>query len=285
MAYAVMIAGIAGAALGLIGVYGALVDFIGVPIQGGMMAGAGLILSIVAVELIRENWKIGGLSTVVAVVVFIATKDLIWALIASVAAGVVLGRWVPSTPVVANPEIERVRLVPRSWQDAKTFLRNPNVIRAALALLALRAGTSIAYPSITAGFAGVTPNFDHQNIIIGASGFASALFGGAPLEAIVSPTGAAPHPIGAGALFMALMGGICLLGLLPRMGRWVPVQSVCGILVVIGGLIVIPDNLPLLLDDPVPGSITMAVTAATTDPFIGMVVGILVRALLGAVGA
>lgn len=282
MCYAVILAGLVGAMLGAVGVYGALVTFIGEGIQGGMMMGAGLILTIVAIELLRESWKIGLLSGVVAIAVFLLVGDLVWALVASVGACVILGRWVPSPAVISNPEIEKVSLVPRSWQDLK-FFKNPNVIRATLAILALRTGTSIAYTAICGEFAGVTTNFDMQNILIGISGISSALFGGATLEPIVSPTAATPLPIFSGVLFMALMGIICLTGVLPKIGRWVPIPAVSGILIVIGAFIVIPENLSFVMQDPVAGGVTAAITAATMDPFLGMLVGLIVRAITGIV--
>lgn len=62
------------------------------------------------------------------------------------------------------------------------------IVRAALSLLALRVGTSIAYPAIDYDIARVAPvtgsgvsAFDATNVIAGLSGFASAIFGGAPL--------------------------------------------------------------------------------------------------------
>ena len=76
------------------------------------------------------------------------------------------------------------------------------IVRAALSLLALRIGTSIAYPSIDSELAGIstttgsgTSIFDATNIMAGISGFVSAFFGGAPLEPIITGTAAAPNPV------------------------------------------------------------------------------------------
>ena len=47
----------------------------------------------------------------------------------------------------------------------------------------------------------------------------SSLFGGGPVEAIISATGAAPHAVLSGVIMMAVMALILFFGLLPKMGR------------------------------------------------------------------
>jgi AGZA family xanthine/uracil permease-like MFS transporter len=286
MCFAVMLAGLIGALLGFAGVYSAIVDFIGGGIQSGMMAGAGLILSIVAMDLLRGNWRIGLTSAIIAYAVYLFVGDLIWALVASVAAGIIAGRVLRAfEPVTHKPEIEKVSLVPKSWQDLK-FFTNANVIRAALAILALRTGTSIAYSGVDADLAGGGIfNADHVNIASGLGGLFSGLFGGANVEPIISATAAAPHPVWSGVIMMVLTAAVLLSGLLPRWGKYVPAQAVCGFLLVLGTLLVIPDNLPGILADPVPGAVAAGVTAATIDPFLGMVVAIIVRAILAFIGS
>jgi AGZA family xanthine/uracil permease-like MFS transporter len=81
-----------------------------------------------------------------------------------------------------------------------------------------------------------------------------------------------------------LMGVILLCGLLPKVGKWVPTQSVVGFLLVLSTMVIIPENLPILLKDPVPGAVAAGVTAAAIDPFLGMVVAILVRFFIGMAG-
>ena len=110
------------------------------------------------------------------------------------------------------------------------------------------------------------------------------MFGGANVEPIISATAAAPHPIVSAVILMALMGAILLFGLLPKVGKWVPTQAVVGFLLVLSTMIVIPENLPILMKDAVPGAVAAGVTAAAIDPFLGMVVAIIVRAFLGIAG-
>ncbi len=51
---------------------------------------------------------------------------------------------------------------------------------------------------------------------------------------------------------MVLMGVLLLSGVLPKLGRGVPTQSIVGFLLVLGTPIIIPENLPILMAEPVP---------------------------------
>ena len=99
------------------------------------------------------------------------------------------------------------------------------IVRAALALLALRTGTSIAYPSIDSDLAHVhtvtgsgVSVFDASNIMAGLAGFGSAFFGGAPLEPIITGTSSAQP-----SYFCGNYDGNCsvilLLGLIGRASK------------------------------------------------------------------
>lgn len=287
MCYTAMLAGIIGAVLGFIGVYGSLVNFIGESIQGGMMVGGGLILTIVAFDILKENWKIGLASAVAAYLLFIYVSSPDWgliiALVGSVTAGVIVGRITGSyEPVVSKPEIEKVSLIPRSWAEVKTYITKPTVIRATLAVLAMRTGTSIAYGGVDSEIlAGVAANPDVANISSGLASVFSGMFGGANLEPIISGTAAAPHPVLSGVIMMVLMGALLLSGALPKLGKLIPTQAIVGFLLILGTMIVIPENISALMVDPLPGAIAAAITAAAIDPFLGMLVAIVVRVLMG----
>jgi adenine/guanine/hypoxanthine permease len=284
MAYIIVIAGVIGAILGIAGVYSPIVDFIVGPILSGLLVGVGIILSFVAIELFRENKIVGGVAIAGAIVSYMlltAAEEenaLVYALGISVLAAVVAARFTTFEPIPVDPERERLRLIPLGRFG---FVRNLTVIRGVLALLALRVGTSISYTTINADFAGIEPDVDTTNIIAGASGAASGLFGGAPLEPIISGTAAAPNPARAGALMMAMMGILLIGGLLPRVVKWVPPSAISGFLVLLGTFLVIPDNIGDVVtdDDPFSGPATIVVTAATFDPFLGIVAGIVVRFL------
>jgi AGZA family xanthine/uracil permease-like MFS transporter len=269
MCFTVMLAGLVGALLGAIGVFGAIVDFIGEAIQGGMMVGAGLILAIVSFEMLKENWKIGTVSAGVAYILFIFVPSPDWGLIialaGSVIAGIIMGRILGEfEPVVSKPEIEKFIFIPRTLKDIKLYIAKPEVIRATLAILALRTGTSIAYGGIDSEIlAKVQANPDAVNITSGVASF---------------------YPVLSGVILLILMGVILLFGLLPKVGKWVPTQSVVGFLLVLSTMIIIPENLPILLKDPVTGAVAAGVTAAAIDPFLGMLVAVIVRAFIGMAG-
>ena len=129
--------------------------------------------------------------------------------------------------------------------------------------------------------AGVTVNVDHTNIIAGVAGMSSALFGGAPIEPIISGTAAAPTPHISAVIMMVVMGGILLLGLLPRLAKVIPMASIAGFLFLRGACLAVPDNIGGVVSeaDMFSGPVTVVVTAATFDPVLGMICGIAVRFL------
>jgi AGZA family xanthine/uracil permease-like MFS transporter len=322
MIYAVMLAGIIGAILGAIGAYSNIVKFIGPAIQYGMMTGVGIILSIVAVDLIKENRLIGIVSAGSAFIIYFATqKDpsaLIYALAGSVVISVIVGRFRSFEPILPDARREKIMLVLpwkqlghlfrgyRTYEDGNGNSSNSShrqkttvikklsrvdkilIVRAALSLLALRVGTSIAYPSIDTNLAHVNTVtgsgvsiFDATNIMAGLSGFASAISGGSPVEPIITGTAAAPNPVISAAIMMAIAAVILLLGLIGRAAKYIPLQAVTGFLLVLGALIIFPGNAPQAMKaDPVVGGVTAVVTGATMDPFIGMVAGLIVKGLV-----
>lgn len=318
MIYAVILAGIIGAVLGAIGAYSSIVEFIGPAVQYGMMTGVGIILSVVAVDLIKENRLIGIISAASAFIIYFPTQSdpsaLIYALAGSVVISVIVGRFRKFEPILPDVRREKILMV-LPWKKFGQFFRsyrtyeeidnNSNgqkttvirkltrsdkilIVRAALSLLALRVGTSIAYPAIDSDLAGIPPVtesglsiFDATNIMAGLAGFASALFGGAPLEPIITGTAAAPNPITSAAIMMALAAVILLLGLIGRAARYIPLQAVTGFLLVLGALIIFPENAPQAMEaDPIVGGVTAVVTGATMDPFIGMIAGLIVKGLI-----
>ena len=284
MAYIVLLAGIIGAALAALGLFSKIVDFIDGPILAGMMTGVGVILTFVAIDTCKESKAIGLVSIIVAVVTFMLLKNdgnnLIYALVASVLASIVVSRFVAFTPIISEYKKEKISLLPL---DGFSFLKKPAVIRGVLALLALRTGTSIAYSGIDGQLANQAVNVDHTNIITGIAGAASALFGGPPIEPIISITAAAPNPPYSAALLMVIMGVLLIFGFLPRLARFVPMASIAGFLFLLGAIIAIPENIGGVITetDSISGPVTLAVTAATFDPFMGMLAGIGVRFLAG----
>ena len=163
---------------------------------------------------------------------------------------------------------------------------NLRVLRGALALACLTVGANIAFGSITGGIAGASQNVDHLTIYSGLADAVSALFGGAPVEAIISATAGAPHPVTAGVLMMGIMAVILFCGLLPKIGKYVPSQSIAGFLLILGAVVTVPGNAAAAFagtgaGDTIVAGVTMGVTAFT-DPFFGMLAGTALKLLFGA---
>jgi AGZA family xanthine/uracil permease-like MFS transporter len=293
MCYIVFVAGIIGFVLGLAGLYEQIVDFIDGTVLAGMLTGVGVILCLVAYDLFKSDMIIGGVSVIAAVTSYLwlldETNGLVYALGISVAAALaaafVKHQFKPIEPLEIDLSREKLRFIPL---NRFRFLMDPIVIRGVLALLALRVGTSIAYSSVDGQIAGIDPasnavNVDHTNITAGISGASSALFGGPPLEPIISGSAPAPNPMVSGALFMFAMAAILLLGLLPKMAVVIPAATISGFLFLLGAFAAFALNVGGIISEeqPFAGPVTTVVTAATFDPFLGMVAGCIVRALTG----
>lgn len=70
-----------------------------------------------------------------------------------------------------------------------------NILRGALAMITLNIGSNISFGKITGDIANTPVNIDHLSIISGLADLPSSLFGGGPVESIISATGGAPHPL------------------------------------------------------------------------------------------
>ena len=81
--------------------------------------------------------------------------------------------------------------------------------------------------------------------------------------------------------FMLVMGILVLLGLIGRLGKYLPAQSISGFLLVIGIAMTFAPNLVTVTtsENAMSGYIALGVTAWSKNPFLGMVVGVLVRYL------
>lgn len=275
-----------GLVLGIVGVLGlfkVIVNFIGPVITNAMMAGVGIILAKVAIDMTRKNPKIGALSIATALLTYYATPDpgnkLVYTIVVSVVASTLLAIILREKNDV-DIDDKRERFV---FQKP---IFNFNVIRGALAIITLNIGANIAFGNITAQtIAKTTVNLDHLTIISSVADIASSLFGGGPVQSIISATGAAPHPVLAAVLMMGLMGVILALKLLPKIAVHVPSESIAGFLLVLGAIVTVPVNAQLSLTgggaaQTIIAGVTMTMTAIV-EPFTGMVSGLLIKLLLG----
>ena len=268
--------GIIMAIVGGIGLLEPIISCIGPTILNGMMAGVGIMLAKVGIDMFKQNKSVGAISGFVAVFVYFLTNDLVYTIVASVFASSAYAIF--SRKKTAD-EDHPIDLSMEKFEKI-SFRVNARIIRSVLAVTTLQVGGNIAYASITAGIAGSPINVDQVTVYSGIASAVSALFGGGPVETIISGTGAAPNPQLSGMLMMGIMAIILLLKLLPKIARYVPSQSIAGFLFVLGAIVVFPINSGIALEgEPVVAGVTTVVTAFS-DPFIGMVAGVIVRFLL-----
>jgi adenine/guanine/hypoxanthine permease len=278
----VFFAGVTMAALGACGLLTAIVNFAGETVLNAMMAGVGLVLTKLALGMMKENKLVGITSVVTAVLVyFFLGQNLVYTIVISLVvssaaaklAGQDIGGGVGTAEKMGRLKLEKP-------------IFNLSVLRGALALACLTVGANIAFGSITGGIAGASQNVDHLTIYSGLADAVSALFGGAPVEAIISATAGAPHPVTAGVLMMGIMAVILFCGLLPKIGKYVPSQSIAGFLLILGAVVTVPGNAAAAFagtgaGDTIVAGVTMGVTAFT-DPFFGMLAGTALKLLFGA---
>lgn len=259
------------AVIGLCGLLTRVVDFIGPEIAAGMMAGVGLMLAKVSVDMLKKDKIIGAFSLVSAIITYVFTQDLVYTITISVILSCIVAKFfVKDTneemSIAAEDKIERQKLS-----------LNGKILRGALGMVCLNIGSNISFGAITGSMANTSVNIDHLSVISSLADMVSSFFGGAPVESIISATGSAPHALWAGIAMMVVMGLILIFGLLPKIGKYVPSSSICGFLFVLGVFVTVPGNCATAVaTTPMVGGITMAVTAVS-DPFVGMLAGILAR--------
>lgn len=296
---AIVLAAVIMIVLGLCGGVTKISDFAGKTVIFGMMAGVGLILADVAWEMYGVEKRItlaSIISAFAALVIFRGSPNkLVWMIFFSVTISTLDFLFLQRRRVDMKEMIEEGReVLPIStewrfwkkeyWSDFK-FIKptiNLTVILSTLSIVMLNIGANISFGGITASLARTEQNFDHLSIINSLADFPSALFGGPPIEAIISGTATAPAPVACGIVFMAVMGIIILLGFVGRLGKYLPSQSIAGFLFIIGLLITFIPNLQSVAaseepKDSVCGYVALGITAWSKNPFLGMVAGVVVR--------
>jgi len=279
---ALLIASIVGIIMGAFSLLSTFVDFAGESIIYGMMAGVGLLLSDTALQLMKKRKRVGILSIVLAFLVWVFTKDLIYTIAASVLISTIDFTFIQKKRV----EIDTTHdtgdsLNPKSNNDW-TFVKplfNLQALLGGLSLICLNIGTNISFGTITSSIANKTPNFDHISLINSIADIPSILLGGMPIETIISGTAATHWPVLAGIIMMLTTGLLIFTGIIQKIGRYVPAESISGFLLVIGFSLTLIPNLIFIssADDAVDGFVSASVTVLTKNAFIGIVVALLVR--------
>lgn len=262
--------------LGITGVLSAIVDFAGTNIINAMMAGVGIMLARISINGLKENRVVTASSIVSAFITyFFFGHNLVYTIVICVI----------FSSLVANIfKIDFGGGIIENYSkiEIKKPILNFAVMRGTLALACLTIGANIAFGNITASMTnGYKANIDHLTIYSGLADAASALFGGGPVEAIISATAASPNPIKSGVLMMLIMAIILFLGLLPKISKFIPGHSVHGFLFILGAIVTTPTNTALAFSNGTPQDYIVAATAMTVtaanDPFIGLFVALIVK--------
>lgn len=263
--------------LGVTGLIGKCMDFVGDIILSGIMSGVGIILFRVSFGMILENKLAGGLSVAIGVIVYLLTQSLVYTTILCVLISALVWDFVNR---------DTLRKLPAPDLSAERFrfhkpVFNLTVIRGSLALSTLLFGSVISDGSITATLAGIKANSNALSIYVGLSNLLGSLFGTPPIGNIASATGSTPMPLFSGVLMMILLVILIVFRVVPRMAKYIPGQSVAGVLCVLGAFIVLPSNAQAAFGaQPLVATAAMLVTAFV-DPFFGMCSGVLMRFLIG----
>lgn len=266
--------------IGLFGLMQKITDFVGPVITSGMMAGVGIMLAKVSIEMTKKNKTIGAVSTACGIITYIFTKDLVYTIAVSVIISSIVYNIINKNAEHTVIEKEKIKRQKISF-SAKIF-------RGAMGMVCLNIGANIAFGNITGQLAKQNVNIDHLSIISSLADMVSSFFGGGPVESIISATGGAPHPLIDGIVMMIIMAAILFAGLLPKIGRYIPTESIAGFLFVLGAIVTVPVNAAAALSSTaangsIIGGVTMAVTAIT-DPFLGMISGLLLKLFLPMLG-
>ncbi|MCE5258683.1 MAG: NCS2 family permease [Chloroflexi bacterium] len=278
------------AVIGIFGLPQIIVDTVGQEIFLGMLAGVGIYLAKVGFDLAFEDIIIGLPCLVVALVVQLWKNDLVWAVTASVVLGIIIKlikdkvTKTPSNPV----NVPHYKSYKEAFQTEFKLIKpifNKQVLIGVLAIATLTLGGNIAYTGVNLSMSGTAPTYNQVTVISGLADLASSIFGGASMEVIISATAAAPHAVISGAILMFGAAIILLTGLVHKIAKFVPLAGMGGYLVAIGAILVLPPNAADAFNagNPVVVGLTL-VTTAVTNPFYGLIVGVLAKLVMGWMG-
>ncbi|MGE8205318.1 NCS2 family permease [Heyndrickxia sp. NPDC080065] len=268
--------------IGMFGLLEKIIDWIGPVITNGMMAGVGIMLARVAWDMAKNDRLVGIISFITGFFTYMITKDLVYTITVSVVLSSIVSYFFNKN----KPLEQKIEVTEKLIRQK--FVINPYVIRGALAMVCLNIGANIAFGQINGDIADTHVNVDILTMISSLADMVSTFFGGGPVEAIISATSSAPHAVWSGVLMMALMAIILFSGLLPKIGRFIPTASIAGFLFVLGAIVTVPPNATAALtagdgSSGLVGGTTMVVTAIT-DPFLGMLAGIIMKAAISIFG-
>lgn len=229
----------------ILGLNEKIVTLIGPTVVASMMAGVGIMLAYVAIELFNSERYSGAVSMVTGLAVWFMTLDLVKTIIISVFVSTIAYNVLKKSGKVQAHELvmdlsrEKFTFGNIEWK----IWKYPAVIINGLAIACLNIGANISFGKITGSIAGVNANIDHLAIYSCLADMCSSFFGGGPVEAIISGTAAAPNPLRSSVIMMLLMAAILLFRLLPVIGRYVHSSSIAGFLFVLGTFVTFASNM------------------------------------------
>jgi AGZA family xanthine/uracil permease-like MFS transporter len=327
---ALIIATVVMVPLGIFGVVSTVVDFAGPPVIFGMMAGVGLMVAGISIDIFKQDKRTGAVAFIFALLTWWQTvgnpHQLVYVIAVSVTAATLDFLFLQKDPV-SGQRGRRVNLkniakengftsdMPEDMEEDENYrfwkkeywqgfkITKPRFsfmsVYYAFAFVCISLGTIIAFGNITAGMAGVPNPVDKLTVINGLVDIPTVLFGGMPIEVIISATANSPWPVLAGILMMTLLGFLLLFGLVSRLIKFLPAQSIVGFLFIIGFFSTFRPNLvnafnTALASDGVTATLhtgntsqaaaALLITAVTKNPFLGLAAGVLVRYIGTAIG-
>jgi len=294
-----LVAGLIIFILGVTDLVSTALIFVGPAIVAGMMAGVGLMLTNIATDFIfnkeKGNLQVGLVSLISALIIFFVARvhgtpnDLVYTIAGSVTLStlyyLLVQRKHSANEVLASSESNDGKFWTKAyWQSNDWKVVKPifnfKVLLSALALVTLAVGTTTSFNNINASLAGgIEQNVDHLTMISGIASIGSTLFGGLPLAPIISGTAAAPHPVVGNVAVMLILVVLLISGVVTRITKYIPTQSIAGFLIIIG---IFSTFIPQLSN---PGfqsnigvaGISMAVTKLSNNPFLGVLAGLFLR--------
>ena len=279
----------------LLGLNEKIVLWVGPVIVSSMMAGVGVMLAYISIDLLNSEKFSGGVSMVVALATWFLTFDLAKTIIVSVIAATAVYNMLKKTghvepaPLTVNEDREKLtfgNIYFKIWE-------HPRVLVSALAIACLNIGANISFGKITGSIAHTNANIDHLAIYSSLADMLSSFFGGGPVEAIISGTATAPHPMLASVMMMLIMAAILLLRLLPTIGRYVHSSAIAGFLFVLGVFVTFISNIQgAIAQCPAtqgpfgfsPWGMAVGATvivSARWNPFYGLLAGIAIKLIFG----
>lgn len=281
--------------LGIFGLITSTVQFAGMAVMFGMMAGVGLMLAEVgAVAMYQSNKRTAILSMISALILWGWTRDLVYTVAGSVAISTLDYLFIQKKRVDLKELGEQTESAKfwtkeywssEDWQLIKPEFNTTSIL-GALSLLSLSIGVTSSFGTINGNISGLPQNLDALTLTTGLANIPSILFAGAPLASIISGTSAAPTPVLGATLVMILLGVLLIIGLVVKICKYIPYESIAGFLVVIGMFSTFIPNATnaFATGDIAQAAVAMGATVITKNPFVGMLLGILVRYIGGFFG-